>query len=131
MRHVRRLVYRYAVAKTAEVTGIVIGFKTINEYRSFVQTPQPLPLVLGQRVNRINPPSKTKAPNDLRFQHVVKHRPWKLLFCPVTETICQRDMTAAYAIGLQNEYRLCAEAFELEHSDAQDIEHTLPGYLRG
>ena len=130
MRQVRRLVYRYAVSKRANVTGMIIGFKTISEYRSSVQTPQPLPLVLGQRVNRINPPSAQKS-DDLRFKDIAKHRPWKLLYCPVTKTICQRDMTGAYAIGLQNEYRLVVKGYNNSNIGPPCAEDVLPGYRRG
>jgi hypothetical protein len=123
MRKVRRLVYRYAVSEQAKVTRIIIGFETISEYRSSVQTPQPLPLVLGRRVNRIHPPNAKNAPGDEKFRNIVVHRPWKLLMCPETGTICQRDVTGAYAIALQHQYRRIA-------TTKLCTEDTLPGYQR-
>ena len=99
MRRVRRLVRNHATMWRADsrTCKTIIGWKSENEYRSSVQTNQPVPLVLGLRLNRTNP----AASNDNK---VVNHRPWKLLQCPYTGVISQRDLSAAWAIALCNGY---------------------------
>jgi hypothetical protein len=124
LRRLRRLVRDYASAQRARSTRMIIGWKPVNEYRSSVQTPQPLPLVLGRRVNRFNPPSRDKDTSDA-FCNVANHRPWKLLWCPETHTLLQRDMSAAWAIALQHAFEKAARDLKLPED-----ERVLPGYKR-
>jgi len=123
VRRVRLLVRNYAESQAAQETGMIMGWKPQNEYRSSVQDPHPLTLVKGLRVNRVNPPNKEHANGNDAFRHIDKHRPWKLLYSKESGVILQRDMSAAFAIALQNAYTRYATSVSSD-------EKILPGYQR-